>query len=324
MREARRDDPFACKSKVASDESRMFSGGTRNVSAIARVVGQHASHHGCLRALAGALIAFGALTSLDSARAEAPAITPREPIVLFDGKDLSNFYTWIGQQGRDDPDRVFTIVDQIDGAPAIRSSGQHFGGLVTKASYTNYRLITEFRWGNVTWEPRKTKARDSGILLHLQGEDGNHAKNFRGAWSRSVEYQILEGGTGDIWLVDGYDRDRSEPISPRLMIAVKPGTRVWDPEGTPTEFKLGRIAWRQIDPEWKPVLGFRGRNDVEKPLGQWNLIEAVCDGGDVTYFLNGVKVNEGKNGSFKEGRILFQSEGAEVFFRRIELYPLKK
>ena len=44
----------------------------------------------------------------------------------------------------------------------------------------------------------------------------------------------------------------------------------------------------------------------------------------MTYFLNDVKVNEGKNGSFKEGRLLFQSEGAEIYFRRIELHPLTR
>jgi hypothetical protein len=63
---------------------------------------------------------------------------------------------------------------------------------------------------------------------------------------------------------------------------------------------------------------------VEKPVGQWNTVEAICDGGNVTYLLNGVKVNEGRDGSMKEGRILIQSEGAEVFFRRIELHPLQK
>ena len=75
---------------------------------------------------------------------------------------------------------------------------------------------------------------------------------------------------------------------------------------------------------WKDVLGFRGARDVEKPIGQWNLIEAICDGGDVTYSLNGVKVMEGRNGSFKSGRLLFQSEAAEIYFRRIELHPLQR
>ena len=265
--------------------------------------------------------------------AEPTAITPREPIILFgrDKIDLSPFYTWLAKYGRDnDPDRVFTVVEQIDGAPAIRSSGQWYGGIVTKQSYANYRLIVEFRWGLSTWGDRKNKARDSGILLHLQGEDGNNNKNMRGAWTRSVEFQILEGGTGDIWLVPGYDRDNPTPIQPRLTVALKSqkhqgGFPIWDPAGTPTELgNFGRIAWGGIDPDWKPELGFRGRNDAEKPLGQWNRLEAIVNGGDLDYFVNGVKVNEGRNGTFKEGRLLFQSEGAEVFFRRIELQPLKR
>jgi len=44
----------------------------------------------------------------------------------------------------------------------------------------------------------------------------------------------------------------------------------------------------------------------------------------VTYFLNGVKVNEARDSVFTWGRLLFQSEGAEIYFRRIELHPLKK
>jgi hypothetical protein len=34
--------------------------------------------------------------------------------------------------------------------------------------------------------------------------------------------------------------------------------------------------------------------------------------------------NEGKDPFPAEGKILLQSEGAEVFFRNITLYPLKK
>jgi hypothetical protein len=266
-------------------------------------------------------------------RAESPAITPREPIVLYESTtkhDLTSFYTWLAKYGRDqDPDRVFTLVDRIDGAPAIRISGQWYGGIVTKESYANYRLVAEWRWGLSTWGDRKNKARDSGVLLHVNGEDGNNNKNFRGAWTRSVEFQILEGGAGDIWLVPGYDRDKPEPVQPRLTVAVasqkhKLGFPIFDPQGTPTELKnFGRIGWRGIDPEWKPDLGFRGRHDAEKPAGEWNRIEAIVRGGDLDYFVNGVKVNEGRNGTFREGRLLFQSEGAEIFFRRIELHPLK-
>jgi hypothetical protein len=261
-----------------------------------------------------------------AAASSAAPITPEETIVLFDGKtkkDLSPFYTWLAKFGHEDPDQVFTVVDQIDGAPAIRSSGQHYGGIVTKANYTNYKLITEFRWGNVTWAPRTNRARDSGILLHGQGDDGNASKEFKSPWMRSVEFQIIEGGTGDIILVNGYNRGSNEVIAPKLTAKVAANGKNWDPAGQPKEFTKGRIDWQYRDLGWKDVLGFRGAKDVEKPVGEWNRLEAICEGGDVTYFVNGVKVMEGRNGSFTSGKLLFQSEGAEIFFRLIELQPLK-
>ena len=44
----------------------------------------------------------------------------------------------------------------------------------------------------------------------------------------------------------------------------------------------------------------------------------------VKYWVNGKVVNEGSAASLTCGKILFQSEGAEVFFRNIELRPLLK
>jgi hypothetical protein len=278
----------------------------------------------CSLALAFASVATGA-NSRAASSPERP-ITPKETIVLFDGKsknDLSAFYTWLPKFGNEDPDKVFTVVDQIDGAPAIRSSGQHWGGIITKSNYTNYKLVTEFRWGNITWAPRTNRARDSGILLHAQGDDGNASKAFSSPWLRSVEFQIIEGGTGDIILVNGYDRGSDQVIAPRLTATVAANGKNWDPHGQPKDFTKGRIDWQYRDLGWKDVLGFRGARDVEKPVGQWNRLEAICEGGDVTYFVNGVKVMEGRNGSFKSGKLLFQSEGAEIFFRLIELHPLK-
>lgn len=255
------------------------------------------------------------------------AITPHETIALFNGKDrrdLSVFYTWLPKFGRTDPDHVFTVVDQVDGAPAIRISGQHWGGLVTKDNYANYRLVVEFRWGPVTWAPRANNTRDSGILLHCQGEDGNTAKDFSSPWLRGVEYQIIEGGTGDIILVGGWDRGATKSIFPRLTATVAANGKNWDPAGKAKEFNTGRIDWQYRDLGWKDVLGFRGAKDVEKPVGEWNQIEAIAAGGNVTYFLNGIKVIEGRDGTFTAGKLLFQSEGAELFFRLIELHPLKR
>ena len=270
------------------------------------------------------LLVFTVVLQLSGLAAEPAPITPREVIPLFNGKDLSNFTTWTTKTAREDPEKVFSVVDQIDGAPAIRCSGKYFGGIITKQSYTNYRLVAEFRWGLVTWEPRKDRARDSGILLHCQGEEGNYTKAFNGPWMRSVEFQIIEGGTGDVILVGGYDRGSDQPTAPTLKTKITEGTKRYNPNGVPTEFNRGRIDWLRRDPDWKDVLGFRGRAEAEKPVGQWNHLEAICDGGNVTYYVNGEKVMEGWDGSFSAGRLMFQSEGAEIFFRKLELHPLKK
>jgi hypothetical protein len=244
-------------------------------------------------------------------------IVPKAPIVLFNGRDLSNFYSWMSTSGFADPTSVAMVVQKVDGAPAIRMSGQFFGGIITKERYANYRLVAEFRWGLLTWEPRKDIARDSGILLHCQGREGNYRDNFRAAWMRSVEFQIIEGGTGDMLLVGGHDRANG----PRIPTTMTCSTRQ-----VPSPTKAGAVIER-----WDPTAPAKPRasrvyvmKDLEKPVGEWNRLEAIADGDSVTFFVNGTQVNGGTGSSLREGKLLFQSEGAEIFFRRIELHPLSR
>jgi hypothetical protein len=244
--------------------------------------------------------------------------------VLFDGKDLANFYTWLVDTKYQDPDRVFSVVDQIDGAPAIRVSGQHWGAFITREEFSNYRLVAEFRWGVLTWGERKKGTMDSGILLHCQGPDGNTAKDFNGPWMRSVECQIIQGGVGDIILVEGFD-ERGNRLGPRLRATAgkdRDGEDVYDPSAPSREFTNGRINWFGRDPDWRDVLGFRGRQDVESGPGQWTRIEVVCEGDKITNVVNGTVVNMATGCSFARGKIIFQSEGAEIYFRKIEIHPL--
>lgn len=254
------------------------------------------------------------------------AVTPAETVRLFNGRDLSNFYSWLVDHKFNDPNHVFSVVDQIDAAPAIRISGQDWGGLITKQRYANYRLIVEFRWGLLTWASRKDKSKDSGVLVHCQGPDGNYRPDFNGPWMRSIEFQIIQGGVGDIILVAGYEKD-GQRIVPTLASTVRPGRGseiVYDPAGTLRELSGGRINWYGRDPDWSDKLGFRGREDVESPEGQWTRLEAICDGSTITQIVNGKVVNKGTKSSLAEGKILLQSEGAEIYFRRVDLEPLGK
>jgi hypothetical protein len=231
-------------------------------------------------------------------------------IKLFNGKDLTGFYTWLKGQGKNsDPEKVFTVHDGM-----IHVSGKIFGGFITEKEYENYHLVTEFKWGEKTWPPRENATRDSGILLHCVGEDGAAG----GVWMESIECQMIEGGTGDIILVKGKN-------SPKITVEAEQRKQWYYKPGAPAkEFTGGRINWYARDPDWKDVKGFRGKEDVEKPVGEWNTLECICDGDKLTYILNGKTVNAGTKASHTKGKILFQSEGAEVFFRRLDLKPLKK
>ena len=53
-------------------------------------------------------------------------------------------------------------------------------------------------------------------------------------------------------------------------------------------------------------------------------MEITCDADKILCRLNGKLVNVGAGSSLTSGKILFQSEGAEIFFRKIEVRPLRK
>ena len=108
-------------------------------------------------------------------------------------------------------------------------------------------------------------------------------------WPKGVEAQLMSGRAGDFWLVDN--------------------------------FKLTVDAKRQ-DPKVSRHY-FRTKEDVEKKVGEWNQYEITCKGDTVRLVINGQLVNEGKEAELSKGKILLQSEGAEIHFRNIELKPIK-
>jgi len=244
---------------------------------------------------------------------------------LFNGRDLTNFYTWLVDHKTADPDRVFTVAT-IDGVPAIRVTGRHFGAFITREEFSNYRLVAEYSWGKSTWGGRKNATKDSGILLHCQGPDGNTSRDFNGPWMLSQECQIIEGGTGDFILVAGHDAQGNR-IVPKLTVKAskdRDGEDIYDPKnGTEREFQGGRINWWGRDPDWKDVLGFRGKQDVESPGTEWTRVEVICDGDSITNIVNGHVVNHGTKSTLTKGKIIFQSEGAELYFRKVDVIPLR-
>ncbi len=241
-----------------------------------------------------------------------PTIRSGEPTFQFNGKDLTGFYPYLHGRGRDDPKQVFSVRDGM-----IDISGEEFGGLTTRDEFQNYHLITEWKWGERTWTPRKNSARDSGILVHCVGADGAAGGN----WMESQECQIIEGGCGDFIIVGG----RNKPsLTCETRVGRDDHQLYFEKGGKAVTRDAARLNWWGRDPAWKDVLGFRGQRDVEKPAGEWNRMEVVCDGDSITTILNGYVVNIGTKSTLTRGKILFQSEGAEILFRKIEVRPLVK
>ncbi len=243
-----------------------------------------------------------------------PGYQGEKTVQLFNGSNLDGWYTFLKERGRDnDPKKVFTVK-----GGKIRISGEEWGCITTNKEYENYHLVTEFKWGKVAFEPRLTKARDCGVLLHSQGEDG--AKG--GIWMYSIECQVIEGGTGDFIVVgDGSNNFR---ITSTVAPAKQGSSFIFMPDGKKETINSGRINWFARDPDWKDEFGFRGKNDVEKPVGKWNKLECVVVDGEITIYLNDVLVNKATNVKPRKGRIQIQSESAEIFFRKVELTPLSK
>jgi hypothetical protein len=245
--------------------------------------------------------------------------------LLFNGKDLSGWGTYIGPDLNDsgkfvssqpiglnnDPRHVFTIV-KIDGENLIRISGENWGAIHTIREFENYHLQLQFKWGLLSWGQKKNKKKDSGLLYHSVGKYGADY----GAWMRSQEFQIEETNTGDYWGVAGGMAD--------IPVIKKSETEyVYSPRGELTIFREGGKVGRRCIKDM----------DAENPTGEWNTLYLYCHGDTSIHVVNGRAVmilyhnrqmDNGQELPLTRGKIQIQSEGAEVFFRQIKIQPITK
>ncbi len=165
----------------------------------------------------------------------------------------------------------------------LHISGKEFGYIATEKTYENFKLIVEFKWGEKKYPPR-----DADSIKRDNGICFYFPVSEKDTvWPKSIECQIQEGDVGDIWLIDS----TSVKIN---------GARTKSDAYTRVKKTL----------------------DAENPTGQWNRVEIIADGGKVTYIVNGKVVNQFEDPSEKEGKILIQSEGAEIYYRKIEITEL--
>ena len=199
-------------------------------------------------------------------------------------------------------------------------SGRGYGYVATKENYRDFHLVLEFKWGTKTWGAREKKAKDNGLLLHAYGPHGAYSDT----WMASIEAQIIEGGVGDILVLSPKLADGTElttSLSAEFALD-RDKEKIWKAGSPRQTVTKGRINWKGRDEDWSDTVGFRGKNDVESPSGEWNRLEVIAKGDKLQYFVNGALINEAFDCKPAEGKILLQTEGAEMIVRRYELYPL--
>jgi hypothetical protein len=244
---------------------------------------------------------------------------------LFNGKDLLGWETYLGPKydtilkkwdtvpvGLNvDPLQVFGVAE-IDGGKVIRISGEQFGGMNTLQEFENYHFQFQFRWGRLQWPPRESDKRDGGLMYHAVGAQGADG----GFWMRSHEFQIEEGDCGDYWACAGAVFDVNS-------IMEKDSSYVYRKEGESHTFST-------VSPLGRNCKKFP---DAEKPTGEWNTIDLYCFGGTSVHMINGVvnmilrnsrQLEGGSEVPLTKGKIQFESEGAEMFIRNLQISSIEK
>ena len=235
---------------------------------------------------------------------------------LFNGKDLTGWYTFLQEHGRNsDPDGIIVI---DDGAIHLYKNVPDrtkvvMGYIGTEKEYGDYHLRLQYRWGDKKFEPRYALKKDAGLYYHVTGPDA--------VWPRGLQYQIEETNVGDLIALFGMKLDTS--IDPRTKDVKSPDY--------PTFLPIDRGGEARI-------LGLKGI-DYQHRLAEvperegWNDVEVIAAGDTITHLLNGRVVNRGSAVRFDDpkapgkpvpltrGRIALEIEAAELWFRNVEIRP---
>ncbi|MFO0909200.1 MAG: DUF1080 domain-containing protein [Isosphaeraceae bacterium] len=233
---------------------------------------------------------------------------------LFNGRDLTGWYTFLQVHGRNhDPDRVITVENgSIHLYKHARDGDKVVMGYIgTEKEYGNYHLRLRYRWGSKKFLPRYLLKRDAGIYYHILGDDA--------VWPRALQYQVQQSDVGDLIALYGFQLDTT----------IDEATRRSDP---PTFLPAERGG--------KPrVLGgkgiaYQGHLAGEFEVEGWNTIEIIAAGDSIVHKLNGHVINAGtrvrlvdpndpsRSTPVTRGRIALEIESAELEFRDVEIRSL--
>lgn len=229
---------------------------------------------------------------------------------LFNGKDLSNWELFIGNQlsgwkgapVTKSAEEIFRV-DEIDGIPVIAISGDINASIATERSFKNYHLTVKFKYGT-----KRYVDFNSGILYHSHGDFGVGLKT----WMSSHELQLKSGNIGGSY--------RMGNTYMRVPAVKTDSGWVYKKGGDLVETgKKGTTSYISEDKDYE--------NE-----GEWNTVEIYSFGRTSVHIVNGEvncinfdsgKYVDGEVVPLDEGRIQIQSEGADIYISSMELTPIK-
>jgi putative membrane-bound dehydrogenase-like protein len=260
------------------------------------------------RRVGSGLLTAWFLASMASATA---ADMAHEWTPLFNGKNLTGWYTVLSGRQRDsDPDHLVQVHDGMIHTykDAPDKTPQSFGYIATQNVFSNYRLRIQYKWGKKQFAPRAQGLRDAGLLYHVFGNDSDH-----GVWPLCLECQIQEGNTGDLI-----------SVGTKCSATVDPATQS-DKYPKHQNLKKGGVPH---DSE-----GYIYADQVCDHLDDWNTVEIVVKGSQESVHIVNDQVNQTatnlqrRDGDkwvpLKKGHVALQLEGAEIFYRKIEIQSLE-
>jgi hypothetical protein len=217
---------------------------------------------------------------------------------LLPGATLTAWTRYLGKPSpteaplglENDPRGVYSVVT-VDGEAAIRISGEVWGSLISKDDFCDFHLRLQYKWGTAVWPPLNYL--DSGVMWLSTGplgavNGGGPAlanPTGSGAFMVAIEYQLVVGGAG---AMDDLGPITYQGPAPLTVADSDPG------------------AWKQVD--------------------------IIVQGGAAQHLLNGQSIETGSGFEVEWpgqppmpvlcGKLQLQSEGGEIFFRRIEVQTL--
>ena len=138
----------------------------------------------------------------------------------------------------------------------------------------------------------RTDKKYSNYKLHMEwrwvGEGTNsglflHVQDGDKLWPNAIECQLCNGKAGDFVMLGGSKISEIECVGQ-----------------FPIKDRVGNF---------------------EKPVGEWNIAEVVCQGNSITVYINGQLQNQATSET-SEGYIALQSEGGSIEFRNVYLTEL--